>query len=183
MSRIHKPKWSPNSVYRTTKCFSPQTNGYPGGFPINFLKWVRTQGWWGKDRCYLCAGGAEDPDAVRVDIRPEAHPTHLEDARHTSLASESFDWICIDPPYTQELADSLYQTGEVWSNINAFTKEAARICRPDGLIVTLSYEVPKRIAGFNLIACCGIYQAINVAHMRCFTVWRKIQKAAEEVLF
>lgn len=61
-----------------------------------------------------------------------------------------------------------------YSRIDVFAKEAARIVRPGGLIVTLSYEIPRRIPGCDFIAACGIYQAIQVSHMRCLTVSKKI---------
>jgi hypothetical protein len=148
------------------------TNGYPGGFPTGFLKWVRGK-WWGEERCYLCSGQVNDEYATRVDLNPDVNPTHLEDARNTSLPDESFDWVMIDPPYSEELAESLYGLGKFFSSINKFTKEAERICRPQGLILTLSYEVPKRVKNCDLIACVGVYQNMPVAHMRCFTAWEK----------
>lgn len=166
-------KWSAGDVFRTTKCFSPRTEtGYPGGFPLGFMKWVQAQ-WWGDHRCYLCSGGIEDAGATRVDVKTEVGATHVEDARKTSLPADAYDWVMIDPPYSKELAKRLYGTHKVFGSIDAFTKEAARITAPGGLILTLSYQVPKRITGCDLLACCGIYQTVSVAHMRCFTVWRK----------
>lgn len=166
-------KWDKDKVFRTTKCFSPRNNGYPGGFPVGFLKWLQENNWWGEKRVYLCSGKVDDQEAVRVDLEPSVNPTHLEDASNTSLPSESFDCVIIDPPYSRDLAESLYGKGNYFKGINAFTKEAERLCKPGGLIVTLSYEVPKRIKNCNFIAVVGIYQAMNVAHMRCFTVSRK----------
>ena len=164
--------WNKDSVYRTTKCFGPQTNRYPGGFPVGFLKWVKEMGWCGVSRCYLCSGAVDDLESTRVDLNPQVNPTHLEDARNTTLPNESFDWVMIDPPYSKALAKSMYGTEKQWSSINKFTKEAKRICQPGGLILTLSYEVPKRIHGSDLIACVGAYQTMGVAYMRCFTAWR-----------
>lgn len=163
-----------DTCFRTTKCFGVNGLGKCGGsFPKGFLSWIKKQGWCGDNRVYLCAGAVEDNKAVRVDIRPEMHPTHLEDARHTSLPSESFDWIIIDPPYTKALAKDYYGTDKHYSGINVFTKEAARLCKPGGLILTLSYEIPKRIPGCDFIAVCGIYTVPFTGYMRCFTVSRK----------
>ena len=167
------PLFDKNKIFRTTKCFSPATNGYPGGFPVGFLNWVHDMGWWGKKRCYLCCGQVDDLDSVRVDLSWKANATHVEDARETSLPDLEFDWVMIDPPYSRELADKLYGMGEYYSSINMFTKEAERICGNGGLILTLSYEVPKRIKNCDLVACVGVYQAINVCHMRCCSVWKK----------
>lgn len=137
------------------------------------MKWVRVMEWWGDDRVYLCAGMVEDPGSICVDIRPEANPTHLEDARHTSLESESADWVMIDPPYSKQLAKDLYGTEKHYAGINAFTKEASRIVKPGGLIVTLTYEIPKRLPGCDFIAVCGVYTVPMTGYMRCLTVSRK----------
>ena len=165
-------------VYRTTKCLSAKGSGknagnYPGRFPRGFLKWIVKMGWWGETRAYLCAGMVEDTDAVRVDIRPETNPTHCEDARDTSLPDNEFDVVIIDPPYSRELAQKYYDTEDVYSSINKFTIEAARIVKPGGLILTLTYEIPKRIPSCDFIAVCGVYTVPMTGYMRCFTVSRK----------
>ncbi len=164
-------------VFRTTKCFGAKTikNGHDiiGAFPAGFLTWLQKNEWWGDNRVYLCAGAVKDDDAVRVDIRPEMNPTHCEDARHTTLLGNEYDWIILDPPYSRELANELYGTEEHYAGINALTKEAARICKPGGLIVTLTYEIPKRIKGCDFLAVCGIYTIPATSYMRCLTVSRK----------
>lgn len=170
---MEKQVFDMSKVYRTTKCFSPRTNGYPGGFPINFLNYLKEMGWWGEKRAYLCAGLVDDPSAVRVDIKPEVNPTHLEDAAHTSLPNDAFDCVIIDPPYTRELAESLYGTGKNFYRISTFTAEGVRIAKPGGLIVSLSYEVPKWPPNCDLVAFVGVYQALAVAHIRGLAVWRK----------
>jgi len=156
-----------------TKCLGPQTNGYPGGFPIGFLPWLREHGWWGQKRCYLCCGAVKDGDAVRVDVKEEVNPTLLEDASHTSLDDNTFDCVIIDPPYSEDLADSLYGTKDDYHGINAFLKEGARIAKPGGLVITLSYEVPKVPPKCNLIAMWGVYQLFNNSKIRACSVWRK----------
>ena len=166
------------NCFRTTKCFGAWSwtkdgEHYNGAFPNGFLKWIKELGYLGEKRVYLCAGMIEDKDAVTVDIRPETTPTLCEDARHTSLKDNSFDWVMIDPPYSKELADKLYKTSEVFSSINVFAKEGARICKEGGLIITLSYEVPKRLPDCDFIAVCGIYTLPSVSYMRCLTISKK----------
>ncbi len=129
--------------------------------------------WWGDERVYLCSGPVGDNQAIRVDVRPEVNPTHIEDARNTSLENESADFVLIDPPYTKDLADKYYGTKKDYHGINVFTKEAARIVKPGGLILTLTYEIPKRIPGCDFIAVCGVYTVPMTGYMRCFTVSRK----------
>lgn len=166
-------KWNKDVVFRTTKCFSPRNNNYAGGFPIGFLDYIKNMGWWGEKRCYLCSGMVNDKDSVRVDLEISVNPTHLQDARNTDLSDNEFDCVIIDPPYTKELAESLYKKGKFFSSINVFNKEAVRICKIGGFIVNLTYEIPKRPKGCNLVACVGVYQTMGVSHMRCLAVWRK----------
>ena len=162
-------------IVRTTKCFTIGTNGYPGGFPRGFLVWLQQQGWWGNNRVYLCGGGvkAQDPKGVTVDIKPETHPDYCEDATATSLPNQCTDCVIIDPPYSRDLAHSLYNTAPVWKSINAFTREAYRLVQVGGLIVTLTYEVPKQIKGCTILAVCGVYQIMNTCNMRCLVVFRR----------
>ena len=163
-------------IYRTTKCFGVSGQGLcKGSFPKGFLKWCKERGWWGEKRCYLCAGAVDDKDSVRVDIRPEVNPTHLEDAKKTSLPNNEFDLVIIDPPYSKSLARELYDTEKYYHGINAFTKEAVRICRTGGMIITLSYEIPKRLKSCDFVAVCGIYTIPFCGYMRCFTVSKKSQ--------
>ena len=161
-------------VFRTTKCFGVNGKGLcKGSFPRGFLSWVKEQDWWGEKRVYLCAGAVDDSTAIRVDVRLEVNPTLLEDARKTSIETESADWVFIDPPYTKDLARELYSTEDFYGGVNAFTKEAERICSPGGLILTLTYEIPKRIKNCSFLAVCGIYTVPFTGYMRCFTVSRK----------
>jgi hypothetical protein len=126
----------------------------------------------------------DDKDSIRVDVRPEVNPTHLEDATKTSIPSSSCDFVMIDPPYTALLARDYYGTEKNYHGINAFTAEAVRICSPGGLIVTLSYEIPKRIPECEFIAVVGVYTVPFTGYMRCFTVSKKSHvtppKASEE---
>ena len=168
-----------SGVYRTTRCLSSSGHGknrgkYPGRFPNGFIKWIKEMGWWGNERVYLCSGPVNDEQAIRVDVRPEVNPTHCEDARNTSLQNESADFVIIDPPYTKELAERFYDTKKHYAGINAFTKEAGRIIKPGGLIVTLTYEIPKRLPGCDFIAVCGVYTVPMTGYMRCLTVSRKM---------
>jgi hypothetical protein len=171
-----------DKVFRTTKCFGAWSGRehYNGSFPAGFMKWIKELGYWGEKRCYLCAGMIKDDEAVKVDIRPEVKPTLLEDARNTSLLPNEFDFVVIDPPYTKELAERMYGTGEYYAGINSFAKEGARICKHGGLILTLSYEIPKRLPDCDFVAVCGIYQVPSVSYMRCLTISRKKLKEASE---
>lgn len=173
-------EWTKESVSRGTKCFSPMTNGYPGGYPVGYLKWLREMGWWSEGRrLHLPGGMTDDPGGFRVDIRPEVKPDLLADARNTGLPAESFDWVGVDPPYSEHLAETLYDTKAVYSGINAFMKEGARLLKPGGYLVSLSYEICKRPKDCDLVAMWGVYCAMSVRHMMALSVWRKRLPAAE----
>lgn len=176
-------EWSKELVDRGTKCFSPRNNGYPGGYPLGFLTWLQGKGWWGDVRLHLPCGLVADtyPGEVhRVDVKapPITNATVVFDAtvkeNLPTAWEESFDFVAIDPPYSADLAESLYDTREVFGSIDKFVKCAAPAVRPGGLLLTLSYLPPKRPGtDFDLIACWGIYQAMSVSYMRCFQVWRR----------
>lgn len=161
-------------VYRTTKCFGVNGNSkIKGAFPKGFIKWIESMGWVGEKRCYLCAGAVKDAASCRVDVKKDTNPTVLADATNTQIPPKSFDWIIIDPPYTKQLAKEFYDTEKHYHGINAFTKEAERLCKPNGLILTLSYEIPKRIKNCDFVAVVGVYTVPYTGYMRCFTVSRK----------
>ena len=176
--------WDHTQVSRGTKCFSPANNGYPGGYPVGYLDWVRSMGWWGDKRLHVPCGHVDDEDSVRIDVKSKGtNATHIFDARNIDnwkvLGNITFNCIMIDPPYSKELAAKLYDTEEYYSGVNSFIKPAVQYLEDGGYLITLTYEVPKRPEGCNLIAHWGLYQNVAVSHMRCFTVWQKegIRKA------
>jgi len=173
--KIVAPSASLDKIYRTTKCFGVNGQGHcKGSFPKGFLEWLKKMGWWGEKRCYLCSGAVDDASAIRVDVRSEVKPTHLEDATKTTIHTSSCNLVIIDPPYSLDLARKLYGTENNFHGIDAFTKEAYRICEVGGLIITLSYAIPKRIKGCNFLSVCGIYTVPFCGYMRCLTVSKKL---------
>ena len=175
MNNKSAPKASLDKIYRTTKCFGVNGQGIcKGSFPKGFLEWLKKMGWWGEKRCYLCSGAVDDASAIRVDVRSEVKPTHLEDATKTTIPTSSCNLVIIDPPYSLDLARKLYGTENNFHGIDAFTKEAYRICEVGGLIITLSYAIPKRIKGCNFLSVCGIYTVPFCGYMRCLTVSKKL---------
>jgi hypothetical protein len=163
-----------DDVFRTTKCFGVSGKSVcKGSFPKGFLKWVEEKGWVGKERAYLCSGLVDDSEAFTVDIRADVNPNLVGDATNTGLPAESFDWIMIDPPYSEALAREYYGTEKNYHGINAFTREAERLCKSGGLILTLTYEIPKRIPNCEFVAIVGVYTVPFTGYMRCFTVSRK----------
>lgn len=172
-------KWDPEKISRGTKCFgSFHGSKCFGAFPKGFIKWVTKMGWLLDNRCYLCSGLIDDPKSFRVDIRPETNPNLVADATNTGLPDNKFNCVIVDPPYSKELAEKLYNTEKYYYSIDKFAKEAARICKPGGNVVMLSYEVPRRIKGGNFIAVWGVYVIPTKQHMRCLAVWQKNSQGA-----
>ena len=184
-----------DGISRGTKAFTQRSeSGYPGSFPVGFLRWVQER-WWGDRRIYLCSGGVIDEAADKVDIQHEIDDDVLgrrglnattkrsrtlkttaniiADARETGLPDSSYDWVMIDPPYSKSLAHDLYGTEEVFSRIEDFVNEGARICNPGGYVCVLSYDIPMKPKGFDLVACWGIYQIPSVRYMTGFHVFQK----------
>jgi len=164
-------------ISRGTKAFPAKTNGYPGGYPMGFIEWVKDQNWWGSRRCHVPCGNVRDPGSVRIDVKKEGtSATHVFDARvkeNYDCFIDTFDFVMIDPPYSKDLAKRLYGTEDCYSSINKFISAVLPSVAAGGLIVTLSYEVPKTPKGCELLAIWGIYQMPLVTNMRCFTVWKK----------
>lgn len=169
---------------------------YPGSLPVGFFKWLREERWWRDNRLYLCSGAISDPEADRVDIQrtciPDdarrGHRTNergerirqfqtsaniIADARDTGLESESYNWILIDPPYSEVLAGLLYGTTEHFSGIGAFLKEAERLCKPGGYIITVTYEIPPIVPTCTIVARYCFYQIPTVRNATMVFVYRK----------
>jgi hypothetical protein len=161
-------------ISRGTKPFGSGTNGFGGGFPRQFLPWIRKMGWfdYSENVCWLCSGGVKEA-GFKVDIRPETNPDLTADASATGLPADKFDYVVIDPPYSRELAKKLYGTADFYHSINVFLDEAVRITSPGGKIITLSYECPKIPKDCHLLAVWGVYQIPLTNFMRCFCVFQK----------
>ena len=183
-------EWKEEDVERGTKCFGPETNGYPGGYPKGFLSWCRNHGYWGDKRLHVPCGMVADSDpgeVVRVDVKmpPETNATHSFDATKASAWpyewKEYFDLVLIDKPYTKDLAERLYDTEDVYAGLDKWVACAKYSVKPGGLLAHLDYQVPKRPGDdWNLVACWGIYTAMSVRQMMCFQVWRKDGETDEE---
>jgi len=167
-----------SEVSRGTKALGADTNGFGGGFPRQFIPWVKKMGWYPDGEvCWLCSGGITEP-GFKVDIRPETRPDLVADATQTGLEANRFDAVFIDPPYSAELAAKLYGTKAYYHSINKFLEEGIRICKPGGLIVSLSYEVCKAFKDAEFLAVWGLYTVPSCSSMRCFIVLRKVLRGS-----
>ena len=178
MSRKFTAAPSRLAMYRDVWALSPPNNGYPGAFPQGLIKRCKRQGWWGNDRLWLFSGSYKDPAGITVDIKPDVHPDLVANCEELPLADHSFDFVMLDPPYSELEARSLY--GLDYCNIPKVMNEAARVCKPGGLVLFLHRLIPwtgpwenahkKRLSP---IAVIGIYTIAGYTNIRCLSVWRK----------
>jgi SAM-dependent methyltransferase len=146
----------------------PDGGGYPIGFPEAAYEWMGVT-------CpdlvlHLCSGSMRR--GVRVDIRPEMEPDIVCDARNTPFADETFDWIMIDPPYSEEYARNLYGTEKHYPRPGQLMKEAARLLKPGGKVGLLHFQVPMTRKPLRLVEVRGITTGSGF-NIRAFTICEK----------
>lgn len=168
------------NIYRDVWGLGPSNNGYPGAFPRGLLSRMMRRGWWGKKRLWLFSGSYKDPEGTTVDIKPELEADIAANCEELPLPTEAYDFVMLDPPYSEEEAGRLYDTP--WYNIFKVMEEAARVCRPGGLVVLLHRLIPFHAPQeglhkkqLELEAIVGIYTIAGYTNMRALTIWRKSQ--------
>lgn len=70
-------QWDKDKVFRTTKCFSPMTNRYAGGFPV---------GYWSIDFCK-----AKDGRWILIDMATGERTWHKEDCEYYIKPKDLFE--------------------------------------------------------------------------------------------
>jgi 16S rRNA G966 N2-methylase RsmD len=120
--------------------FDPFPDG--GGYPIGFIEWaMKIMGCDDSNKIlHLCSGSVRT--GITMDIRKEVAPNIVADSRHTPLVGECFDFILIDPPYSQEWAKNLYDTEEYYPTPKSLLAEACRVLVPNGKVGLLHFQVP-----------------------------------------
>jgi len=124
---------------------------YHGVYPVDFLPRVYTflevkPDW---TITHLFAGTVKPiyPNETRVDLNPRVGPDLLEDATHTSIASNSQQLVLTDPPYDRENA-AVY--GYPFPGMKKVAVEAARITMPGGFFGILAwYPIPRAWTGLR----------------------------------
>lgn len=166
------------AVYRDTWGLGPATSSYPGSFPRGLIKRMQRRGWWGNDRLWMFSGSFKDPSGVTVDINPEVRPDVIANCEALPFADESFDFVMLDPPYSELEARQLY--GLDYCNIFAVINEAARVTRPGGIMAVLHrlapFHAPQESEHKRQMACIGVVGVYTIAgyvNMRALTIWRK----------
>jgi SAM-dependent methyltransferase len=188
---------------RDVWALGPPSNGYPGAFPRGLIKRIKANGWWGQDRLWMFSGSFQDVGGTMVDARSgrvcskcrnvevackcpdgpalskvEVRPTFVADCEDLPCEDESFDFVMLDPPYSEAEAADLYDMP--YCNIPKVVNEAARVCAPGGRVLMLHRLIPwagpwenehkKRLVPEAVI---GVYTIAGYTNIRCLSVWRK----------
>ena len=153
----------------------PDGGGYPIGFPEAAYEWMGVT-------CpdlvlHLCSGSMRR--GVRVDIRAETEPDIVCDARATPFDDESFDWIMIDPPYSEDYARNLYGTEANYPRPGQLMKEASRLLKPGGKVGLLHFQVPMIRKPLRVVEVRGITTGSGF-NIRAFTICEKAPALREE---
>ncbi len=168
---------TPHTIYRAVWGLGPPNNGYPGAFPRGLISRIRKR-WWGKKRLWLFSGSFKDPEGITVDIKPELRPDVVADCQYLPFKDESFDFVMLDPPYSEEEAQRLYNLP--YCNMLKVMNEAARVCRSGGYVLLLHrlipFHHPENGPHFRRLivkAIIAVYMIAGWTNIRALTVWEK----------
>jgi SAM-dependent methyltransferase len=139
---------------------------------------MKKKGWWGNNRLWMFSGSFKDPAGTTVDIKPECKPDVVADCQSLPFEDESFDFVMLDPPYSELEARELYDLD--YCNIFKVINEASRVTRPGGTMAVLHRLAPWHAPQENNhkkrmqpVAVIGVYTISGYVNMRALTVWRK----------
>ena len=144
----------------------PRPDHYKGSWPLHFGKKI-TWELFGKEIKPLILNpfGGKSEVGLRCDITKDAQPDFFADAHKLPFKDNIFDAVYLDPPYNNSLSKKLYGTKKI--KYNLFIKEAVRVCKSGGYIVSYHYVMTPRPDGTSY-------------YMRIFLgtrVWHKLRIA------
>lgn len=167
-------KVSQASVWTATPAVDFEGPQFWGAYPKGFIRWACQVMQCNRSEVYhLCSGSLPKGEgALRVDIRPEVLPDLVADCRALPLAEGCAAAVLLDPPYTVEYAQDLYDTD--YPRPSALLAEACRIAQPGAPIGFLHFLAAMPPAGASVEAVYGVTTGQNY-RIRAFTVFRKKQ--------
>ena len=164
---------------------SPPTHDHPepddppgvwGSYPKGFLQWAVPQLQCAPSEVlHLCSGAIpRGVGRARVDLRRDARPDVVADARQLPFADASFAAVMIDPPYSVEYARDLYGIG--YPRPSHLLAEASRVLRPCGRVGILHFLVPMppKDPRCSLVSVRGVTTGCGY-RIRAFSVFEREQ--------
>jgi len=128
----------------------PNKSKYIGSFPLHFegklLKLLDIDP--KRDRILHPFGGKAE-FGIRGDINPEVQPDCVCDAHNLPFRNNGFDLVILDPPYNEDYAKRLYNTGKL--KFKTYVAEAVRVCKEMGFVVMYHYLATPRIENTILV--------------------------------
>lgn len=108
----------------------PSESLYKGSFPLHFEKKLFKL--FKIKKGILQPFGGKSEYGLRCDFKLEVNPNINCDAHFLPFESNSFDFVLLDPPYSNEEANEIYNTPDL--KVITFLTESARVCKPNGHI-------------------------------------------------
>lgn len=123
----------------------PSKSKYKGSFPLHFeTKLFRLY----PSMNILQPFGGMATVGKRCDINSEVKPDYVCDAHELPFPDNSdFDFILLDPPYSNDYSSELYGTGKLHKK--KYVSEAVRVCKPGGFIAHYDIVLNPRPEGTN----------------------------------
>lgn len=147
---------------------------YPSSLIPRLLPWLQCD----RSRIlHLCSGGLPPGEGIRVDIRADAKPDFVADARKLPFGDSSHDAVLLDPPYTEHYARELY--GQKYPRPVDLLREAVRVVKPNGRIGFVHYIVPNPPDGAHFVKSLGLSIGFGYP-MRVVTIYEKNQPSLIE---
>jgi SAM-dependent methyltransferase len=123
----------------------PSKSKYKGSFPLHFeSNLIQLLGY--PEKVLHPFGGMAE-FGTRVDLNPTVEPDVVADAHELPFSDGEFDCVILDPPYSNEEAETLYATPPL--RVSEYTREAVRVLRPGGWLVVYTDREPRRPPSCN----------------------------------
>jgi len=146
-------------------------NKFRGGFPLHFEKRLFETY---KPKLILQPFGGMAEHGIKMDIlhNSEIVPDVIADAHNLPFVDGCFDFVLLDPPYSDEESSRIFKTSKI--NLKQCVKEAVRVASLGGYIALYHIKMPARprYTRYDRIICiltrvnhsariCVIFQKIN----------------------